>query len=351
MNPHILALLHFAHQQELKLVGELSEAERNATGTPDSWVAKDFLVNILCWKALQTQKLGAAQQGEIPPVWKDMDVVHQINREAFAHYQNGTFQEIEAKAEHVFHALIAQVERMSEEELNDPYSYSWQEGDPLRGELLANGLWFPCNQLTTCALQLGHTQFAFALQATLLAEMRQSTLPPEDIAGSIYNAACFYALHRQPEQALQLLLEAFHLKPTLFEWARHDADLDTLRTNPTFQAILPVSELISPQNLQASVRGDTPPLIIDVRGAAEYTHGHVAGAVNIPLGKLKSQPTQLPQDRRIITYCNMHHRGGSRGEQAAILLCNHGYHAQTLDGGYPAWKEQGFPVEAAPRVE
>jgi rhodanese-related sulfurtransferase len=249
---------------------------------------------------------------------------------------------------------------MSEEELNDPDHYAWQEGDPLRGELLGNGLWFPCNQLTTCALQQGNAPFAFSLQAALIEEMRQSTLPPEDVAGSIYNAACFSAMHGQPEQALQLLPEAFHLKPTLLEWARHDTDLDSLRTNPAFQAIctdptllalVPVSDLISPQDLHASASGETPPLIIDVRGATEYAAGHVAGAVNIPLGKLKRSLTQIPQDRRVITYCNMHHRGGSRGEQAAILLSRQGYQARTLDGGYPAWKEQDFPVEAALQVE
>jgi hypothetical protein len=237
MNPRILALLHFARQQELELVAGLSEDARNATGTPDSWAAKDFLVNMLRWKELQTQKLVAAQRGEIPPVWKDMEVVHQINSQTFAHYQNHTFQEVVDEAEHVFHALIAQVERMSEEELNDPTYYAWQEGDPLRGELLGNGLGFPCHQLTTCALQQGNTPFAFRLQAALIEEIRQSTLPPEDVAGYIYDAACVYAMHDQPEQALQLLPEAFRLKPTLLEWARHDTDLDSLRANPAFQAI------------------------------------------------------------------------------------------------------------------
>lgn len=360
MNPHILTLLHFARQQELALVAELSDVERNATGTPDaSWAAKDFLVNILCWKELQAQKLATAQRGEVPPVWTDMEVVHQINSQTFAHYQNYTFQEIEAEATNVFNTLIAQVERMSEEELNDPNYYAWQEGDPLRGELLGNGLWFPCNQLTTCALQQGHKQFAFHLQEALLVETRQSELPPEGIGATVYNVVCFYAMHDQPEKALQLLPEALHLRPALLVWSKHDTDLDSLRANPVFQAIfddpallalVPVSDLVSPQDLHASISEETPPLVIDVRGATEYAAGHVAGAVNIPLGQLESSLTQLSQDRRVVTYCNMHHRGGSRGEQAATLLCAQGYQARTLDGGYPAWKEQGFQVEAALEV-
>ncbi len=37
--------------------------------------------------------------------------------------------------------------------------------------------------------------------------------------------------------------------------------------------------------------------------------------------------------------------GESRGERAAAMLREHGYQARALDGGYPGWKEQGFPVE------
>lgn len=354
MNPQILALLHFARQQELKLVEGLSDAERQATGTPDSWVAKDFLVNIMRWKELQTQKLAAAQRGEVPPVWKEMEVIHQINSQTFTHYQSYSLQEVEAEAEQIFNAFIAQVERMSEEELNDPHHYAWQEGERLRGETLGNGLWHPCSQLTACYMQSGKRQLVLQLQEAMLESVRRAGLPDEGLGAVIYDQACFYATNGWPEKALQLLPEALRLRPTLLEWSRHDSDLDSLRADPTFQAILndptllaqvPVSDLISLQDLQDSIHGENPPLVIDVRGSSEYATGHVMGAVNIPLGNLESQLLRIPQDRPVVTYCNMHHRGGSRGEQASILLCNQGYQARTLDGGYPAWKEQGFSVE------
>ena len=67
MKPQMLTLLHFARQQELAMVEELSETERNTQGTPEKWAAKDFLANILRWKQLQTQKLATAQKGEVPP--------------------------------------------------------------------------------------------------------------------------------------------------------------------------------------------------------------------------------------------------------------------------------------------
>ena len=87
------------------------------------------------------------------------------------------------------------------------------------------------------------------------------------------------------------------------------------------------------------------PLVIDVRGSSEYLDGHVAGALNIPLGQLAGQLAQLARDRPVVTYCNMHHRGESRGERAAVVLREQGYQASTIDGGYPAWQEAGLPVE------
>jgi rhodanese-related sulfurtransferase len=99
--------------------------------------------------------------------------------------------------------------------------------------------------------------------------------------------------------------------------------------------------------MRASFGGGERPLIIDVRGAGEYADGHVQGAVNIPLGQLPKKLASIPREQLVVTYCNMHHRGESRGERAATMLREQGYHARALDGGYPVWKEQGFPVEEA----
>src|SRR5262249_47070361 len=82
----ILALLHFAREQEQQMVKRLSDEERAASGTAERWSAKDYVSNILVWKELQTEKLAAAQRGETPPVWRDPEVVHQINSNGFLRF-------------------------------------------------------------------------------------------------------------------------------------------------------------------------------------------------------------------------------------------------------------------------
>lgn len=354
MNPYILALLHFARQQELKLVGELNDDERKASGQLSTRAAKDVLSNILRGKAFQTQRLAAAKRGEVPPSRQGMGEVHQRNRQTFLSSQTNTFEETEKASEQIFNAFIAQVESMSEEELNDPHHYPWQEGERLRGGVLHDGLFSPCEQLTLLSLSQQQRPFAFQLQEALVEEVRKSGLPAEGVGVTIYNLACFYAKNDQPEQALLLLPEALKLRPTLLEWSKCDSDLASLHAHPAFQALLddpvllaqvPVSEWISPQDVSASASEPFPPFVIDVRGSQEYSAGHVSGAANIPLGQLASQLTRIPPDRPVVTYCNMHHRGESRGERAASLLREQGYQARTLDGGYPNWQAQGFQVD------
>jgi rhodanese-related sulfurtransferase len=102
-------------------------------------------------------------------------------------------------------------------------------------------------------------------------------------------------------------------------------------------------EHISPAALAEELATPDAPLVLDVRDAEEYAEGHLAGAVNRPLDDLAS--ATLPTDRLIVTYCNMHNPGYSRGERAAEELSARGYRVMALEGGYPAWAEGGHPVE------
>jgi phage shock protein E len=347
----ILALLHYARQQERRMVEGLSADERSAIGAPEQWAAKDFLAHIAIWKEAQAEKLAAVVRGEIPQVL-GAEAMQQISNDGFLRFRDRAFQEVEDAVARAYQALIAQVERLSEEELNDPGHFAWLDGEPLRGGVMWNGVWRPCNQIAAFYLQSDRRSDALQLQEDLLATVRRANMPPENLGYVLYNHACFYALNGWPDKALQLLPEALRLRPTLIEWSRHDADLDGLRADPAFQAIFddpdlhkPAVALISPQELHALAAHANAPFVIDVRGAMEYADGHVDGAVNLPLGQIERQLASIPRDRLVVTYCNMHHRGESRGERAAALLNTHGIQARVMDGGYPAWQESADPVE------
>ncbi|MGH7594165.1 MAG: protein kinase domain-containing protein [Gemmatimonadales bacterium] len=66
---------------------------------------------------------------------------------------------------------------------------------------------------------------------------RALAVDPED-SGLLYNAACMYAILGDPENACTCLEKALEYGFGLREWIANDADLESLRDNPRFQAVL-----------------------------------------------------------------------------------------------------------------
>ena len=81
-------------------------------------------------------------------------------------------------------------------------------------------------------------------------------------------------------------------------------------------------------------------LVIDVREPAEYAHGHVKGAVPIPLGSLAARARELPRGVPVHVIC----AGGNRSLAAAEYLLRVGVDARSVAGGTAAWLRAGHPV-------
>lgn len=86
------------------------------------------------------------------------------------------------------------------------------------------------------------------------------------------------------------------------------------------------------------LRGDMPlahwtsmngGFLLDVREPVELAVESVPGALNIPLGQLRSRLGELPRDRDILAIC----RSGQRAYMATRLLLQHGFRARNLSGG------------------
>jgi rhodanese-related sulfurtransferase len=101
---------------------------------------------------------------------------------------------------------------------------------------------------------------------------------------------------------------------------------------------------VTAQELRALMqKGDA--LAIDVRGSVPFEMGHITDAVWLPLGLLRQRAGELPQEKLIVAYCTC--KAEETSLEAAMLLANElGFpRVAVLHGGYPAWKDAGFPVE------
>jgi hydroxyacylglutathione hydrolase len=75
------------------------------------------------------------------------------------------------------------------------------------------------------------------------------------------------------------------------------------------------------------------PFVLDVRRAAEFAAGNIAGATNIAHTRLLSQLGRVPKDREILVHC----QGGVRSARACALLERHGCTVTNMAGGYGAY--------------
>jgi rhodanese-related sulfurtransferase len=102
-------------------------------------------------------------------------------------------------------------------------------------------------------------------------------------------------------------------------------------------------EVIGREELAARLeRGEV--LVLDVRPAAEYAAGHIAGARSVPLTQLRRHLRALPHNAEVVAYC----RGPYcvYADDAVRELTRHGYRARRLADGFPQWKQAGLPVAA-----
>jgi rhodanese-related sulfurtransferase len=86
-------------------------------------------------------------------------------------------------------------------------------------------------------------------------------------------------------------------------------------------------------------------IAVDVRGSVPFEHGHIAGAVWMPLGLIEQRAAELPDDKLIVTYCTC--KAEETSLEAALLLASRGFtRVAVLQGGFPAWTEGGHPSES-----
>ena len=106
------------------------------------------------------------------------------------------------------------------------------------------------------------------------------------------------------------------------------------------------------QTVQQKI-ADGKAILVDVREKKEWDQGHVAGAVFLPLSKLKAGidagtlAKQLPKEKIIYTHCVV----GVRSVTAGNILEKMGYKVQPLKPGYKEMVKAGFKKAEEPAAK
>jgi membrane protein DedA with SNARE-associated domain/rhodanese-related sulfurtransferase len=95
-------------------------------------------------------------------------------------------------------------------------------------------------------------------------------------------------------------------------------------------------------------RGE-PVVLVDVRGGGLPPAERIPGArlAWLEAGVLRGLDG-LPADAELVTYCDC--PNDVSAAHAALQLARQGAQVRVLDGGFPAWRAAGYPVEAVPAL-
>ena len=86
-------------------------------------------------------------------------------------------------------------------------------------------------------------------------------------------------------------------------------------------------------------------VVVDLRSTAVFARGHIAGAVNLPVGQIGEANTRLAKmgGRPLLLVCD----SGVAAVAASRQLRAEGFATlHLLAGGMQAWREAGLPVRA-----
>ena len=118
-----------------------------------------------------------------------------------------------------------------------------------------------------------------------------------------------------------------------------NASIRTLREEAAACAA-PAVRSVTAEELRERIAREPDLVLVDVREPAEFSAGHLEGALLLPVGEIGARAVELPRDRPIVVYC----KAGVRGARALQALKAAGFKdVANLEGGLMAWAQRIDP--------
>jgi hydroxyacylglutathione hydrolase len=152
----------------------------------------------------------------------------------------------------------------------------------------------------------------------------------------------------RPEQSIHLIVEEDRVEAAVLDLIRigldriesyaTPAELETYGSATNDLATTPTIDFEELQRLRSS--GD--PLVLDVRGAAEYDSAHVPDAINIAHTRLAPRIAEVPKEGTLHVHC----QAGGRAASASSFLERQGFDVVMIDDEFANWRRSQAAVSA-----
>lgn len=213
--------LRAMREAERDVFGALDATVRDRPMRPGDWSPKDHQAHLTAWKAIQTDRIRAAANGET--LASDTRETDERNAELQAARADWHWADVVREADEVDAQLQAEIRAAG--------SAMLIETDGLVGRIYGNSAAHALTHFAWLA-EAGIGVDGTRVAAFLDEHERQldgAPLPDADRGIAVYNLACAHTVAGRLDRARPLLRVAFGLRPDLAEWAKEDTDLVELR--------------------------------------------------------------------------------------------------------------------------
>jgi hypothetical protein len=218
-----------ALEAEREMEREFVAEARKSETAPKGWPAALNLFHICMWRERLKNALTDVRDGRAyaPPP----DDVNETNDAELAGGLGVALVDIAERSDVLLVSLIKLWEEVGER------PFKWYTNNTTMEALLRNSYIHPRNHIVAYLNENGDTAGADRLLEDAVTEMREIAAPPLVLGAALYNLACARVARDRLDEALELLVEAFPMRPDLKESAPKDKDLEMLHDNPGFKAL------------------------------------------------------------------------------------------------------------------
>jgi hypothetical protein len=206
----------------------VAEARRSETA-PKGWPAAVVMFHVCMWRERLNNALTDVREGRTytpPPANQD-----EVNDAELAGGLGVALVDIAERSD----VLLASLMKLWDEVGERPFK--WYANNTTTETILRNSYIHPRNHIADYLKQNGDPAGAQKVVEDAASEMREFAAPAIVLGTSLYNLACVRVAQDRLDDALELLVEAFPMRPDLKESAPKDRDLEMLYDNAAFKAL------------------------------------------------------------------------------------------------------------------
>jgi len=207
----------------------VAEALRSET-QPKGWPAALVMFHISLWRERLRDALTEFRHAR--PYAAPPENIDEVNDAELASGIGTPLADAAARAENLLGELIGLAGELGDR------PFKWFSATSTGEALLRNSYTHPRVHLVAYLMENGRPDLAHRILEDAASEMREISAPSSALGAALYNLACGRVDEDRLDDALELLVEAFNLRPDLIEGAKRDPDLEALRDNPGFKALV-----------------------------------------------------------------------------------------------------------------